>query len=294
MKKIFLGLLIVSLSLAGCSNPFFNQEDDGRIKVVSSIYPMADIVSNLGGPWVKSDVLVAPGQSPHTYDPQPSDVAKLSQADLVLVVGVGLDDWVVKMAESSGIDKNKIVDLSQYVTLREFNAGGESGQDPHYWVSPRRAMEFVDDITSRMKEIDSGHATDYDSYLEGYNIELTAIDAEIVERVNTFTSKDVVVFHDAFGYFAADYGLNVAGVFEITPGTEPTPQELEGIVKTVKDLGVRAVFKEPQLSSQIVEAVQNDLGLGLGVLDPLGGIEGRLTYISLVKSNLLELARLLS
>lgn len=302
-KKILMVCLGFAVVLSGCGQSIMNN-DSGKLKVISSIYPIHDVVSNLGGYWVESDVLVPSGTSPHTYDPNPSDVAKLVEADLVFVVGAGLDDWVGKMAESSGIDQEKIIDLSQYVTLRHMEQEGQEEEteeehhhgdvDPHYWVSPKRVAELTDDVTAVYKQVDSEHASDYDSYLDEYNQEIANLDEDVIEKVNAFTSKDIVVFHDAFSYFADDYGLNIVGVIEPVVGTEPTPQQLALVVENVKQLGVPAVFKEPQLSPDIVEAIKSDLNVDMGVLDPLGGTDGRLTYISLVKSNLMELARFLS
>ncbi|MBU0648334.1 metal ABC transporter substrate-binding protein [Patescibacteria group bacterium] len=288
MKKIFVFLLIFLVGFAGCWGQ--QGEEDNRVKVISSIYPIGDIVSNIGGKWIDSQVLLEPGVSPHNYSPTPGDIQKLSESKAVFVVGAGMDDWVGEMAEGAGISGDKVVDLSQSVELIQPEGGST---DPHYWTSPKRVLQLIDDVKEVLVSIDSAHKGDYEKNYEEFKLELENINVEIEDRVSKFESKDIVVFHDAFGYFATDYGLNIVGVIEPVAGTEPTPRELEEVVNKIRDLNIKAVFKEPQLSDKLVEAIKNYLQIEVGTLDPLGGIQGRMTYLSMVKFNLLELARFL-
>jgi len=292
-KKIVFGLMTIFLGitlLSGCRVDLNNM--GGKVRVVSTIFPFSDMAKRLGGEYVESNVLVPAGSSPHTYEPTVSDVEKLNNADVVLVVGAGMDDWVRKMMIDSGIDEDKIVDLSKFVTLRNFNEG-EEGQsvDPHYWVSPKRVLEFLDDITAKYKEVDGDNAVAYDGRLKNYTEEMTQLDAEIREVVAGYSRKEIVTLHDAFGYFADDYGLTIAGVIEPISGSEPTAQQIEELENKIRELNVPAVYGEPQLSTKIVDSLQNDLQIKVGTLDPLGGVEARLSYVGTVKFNLTELKR---
>ncbi len=289
------GLLVFS----GCGP--LSPADNGKIDVVTSIFPLTDIVNRLGGEMVLSDSLIPPGSSPHLYEPSPSDIEKLNNAELVLVIGAGFDDWIRAMMIDSGIDESKIVDLSEFVTLRKYgeelveddeteeNKEEEESFDPHYWVSPRRVSEFADDLSSKLKELDGDSSGLYESRYEGYKSELETLDQEIKDEVELFVKKDIITLHDSFGYFAQDYGLNIAAVVEPVGGSEPTPQDIENVINKIKELDITAVYAEPQLSNNVLDAIEEDLGIKVGNLDPLGGIEARLTYISIVKHNLLQL-----
>ena len=262
------------------------------MKVVATIYPIADIAQNLGGNLVKAESFIEPGMSPHNYEAKPSDVEKLVNADIILVVGAGLDQWIVDLARGAGVDESKIVDLSSGVELITNEEGGQG--DPHYWMSPKRVLNIIDPIKNKLVENDPSHQEDYIRFYDDFTEELDNLILDMADKIGTFRSKDIVTFHEAFSYLAVDFGINIVGVIEPTIGLEPTPQELEDIIKKVDEYQVRAVFIEPQLSSDIVEALKDDPNVQIGVLDPLGGIEGRNTYIGLMKYNLLELSRLLS
>lgn len=292
MKRFGALLLAMIFFITGCKVAV--QQEPKKLNVVTTIFPLADLVSTIGGNFVKVDTLVPPGSSPHSYEPKPSDVAKLAQADMVLVVGAGLDDWVVKMAKSSGIDEEKIVDVSKFVTLQKGTGEESQSDDPHYWLSPKRLLEAVDDIQKTMSERDQKNSTKYSQGKEDLVLLLETIDHDLWTKIGVLKSKDIVTFHDAFGYLASDYGLKIMGVIELAPGTEPTPQHMQSIEDQIKNMGVKAVFAEPQLSSKVTESLKNDLGIAVGILDPLGGIEGRMTYSGLMKYNLLELERILN
>lgn len=292
MKKKVLSFLVLLLVVAGCNNPW---KKDDRLVVVSTIFPFQDIASRIGGSRVRAEVLIAPGVSEHTYEPRPSDMQKVAEADMVLVVGAGLDDWVKKLVEDAGVDKAKIVDLSQWVELRQYSesSGEKSQSDPHYWLSPQRMLEINTHLTEELARLDSRNKNIYEINSASLGEDLKNIDLEMKNKIGAFSSKDIVTFHEAFGYLAADYGLNVVGTIEPVSGAEPTAEQIQAIIDQIKLLSVKAVFSEPQLSSKILDGLKNDLGIEVGVLDPLGGIEGRGTYIGLMKYNLLELTRFL-
>jgi len=115
-----------------------------------------------------------------------------------------------------------------------------------------------------------------------------------VERKNRrFKTKNIVVFHDAWGYFADHFGLTVVGTFEPFPGQEPTPQYLKELQVAVKDYNIKALFAEPQLSQDSIKTLAKDLGVDIKVLDPTGGVEGRMSYIEMMDFNVNNVYELL-
>ena len=118
--------------------------------------------------------------------------------------------------------------------------------------------------------------------------ELDALDRDIADTVNQFKTREVISFHASWDYFAARYGLTLAGVIEKTPGRNPTPREIAGIVSSIKAYHIRAVFAEPQFSPKVADVIAREAGVKVLILDPLGGetLAGRNTYIGLMTYNL--------
>ncbi len=126
---------------------------------------------------------------------------------------------------------------------------------------------------------------EYKENLDQYLSELDSLHNDLAGKLNELNSRDLIVFHDSWNYFAKEFDLNVAGVFQISPGKEPTPKFLKNLYKTAEELKVKAIFSEPQLSSAVLEPFINDLGLKLYVLDPLGGLGERDSYLGTMRYN---------
>jgi len=144
-----------------------------------------------------------------------------------------------------------------------------------------------------MGKVSPENKTYFETNGEDFKTDLTKLDEEMALTIFNFKSKDIITFHEGFNYLAGDYGLNVIGSIEPVTGTEPTAEQIQQITDQIKNLQVKAVFSEPQLSSKVIESLRNDLGIEVGILDPLGGLGGRMTYVALMKYNLLELKRFL-
>lgn len=301
---IVLFLMLFVFLISGCN--VLPTAEDGKLSVVTTIFPLSDIVSRLGGDAVSVKSLIPSGTSPHLYEPLPSDIQTLNNADLVVMVGAGFDDWIKEMMKNSGIDEAKIMNLSDFVSLQNFpgdSAQPQEGEividadsekvDPHYWVSPKRVLEFLDDLKDRLKEIDSDNSGVYEGRFDSYNNEITALDQELNEKISGFGKKDIVLLHDAFGYLARDYGLNIVATIEPVTGGEPTVSDIENVVAKIKELDIKVIFAEPEMSKKMAETIAEDAQVVVADLDPLGGIEARLTYVSIVKYNLLQLAKYL-
>jgi zinc transport system substrate-binding protein len=143
-------------------------------------------------------------------------------------------------------------------------------------------------IEQALSVADPGHAIEYEKRANAYLGRLDALDREIADTVNQFKNKEIVSFHASWDYFAARYGLTLAGVIEKSPGRNPTPREIAGIVSRIKNYHIRAVFAEPQFSPRVAEVIAREAGVKVLILDPLGGetLPGRNSYIGLMTYNL--------
>ncbi len=284
----------------------------GRLQVVASIFPIADMARQVGGDDVEVTTLVPAGASPHTFEMKPSVIKTFASAKVFLMIGAGLEFWADQLVQSSG-RQLKPVELSDGITLIQSTdahhdeSGKEISQEsnksehaehahshdfhtgnPHIWLDPRLAEIIVIRIQEALSAADPTHAAGYENRAKAYLVRLDALDRDIADTVKQFKNKEVVSFHASWDYFAARYGLSLAGVIEKSPGRNPTPREIADIVSRIKAYRIRAVFAEPQFSPRVADVIAREAGVKVLILDPLGGetLPGRNTYIDLMTYNL--------
>jgi ABC-type Zn uptake system ZnuABC Zn-binding protein ZnuA len=261
------------------------------LRVVASIFPVGDMVKEVGGDRVTVQVLLPPGASPHVFEPTPGMAREVSQAGLFFEIGAGLDFWAEKLVK--GVKPNiRVVVLSNGMKLlkEEGEHGHEHGAgNPHVWLDPVLAMEMVKKIQKVLAETDPPGAEIYRKRGADYIAKLKILDAEIRKTIATFTIKSFISFHPAWDYFAIRYGLTDAGVIEESPGEEPAPRKLESIVKAIRHYHIRAVFAEPQLNPKVADMIAHEAGVKVVMLDPIGGLPGRMTYLELMRYDLRQM-----
>ena len=269
------------------------QADTEKIPVVASIYPLKDIIQQVGGERVRVDVMVPPGATPHTFEPRPSDMIRLQKARLFVMVGAGLEFWAGKTIRSAGAKGLKVLVLSEGLPLIygeevRGDRGGHGGEsaDPHVWLDPLLTKEMADRVANALGEIDPSGGRYFRESAGRFKKEIDRLHAFIAGRVRTFTIKEYVAFHPAWNYFARRYGLKAAGVIEESPGKEASPRHIARLVNEVRRAGVRVVFAEPQFSPKAAEVIAREAGARVLYLDPLGGAgRGGDTYIGLMRYN---------
>ena len=284
-------LLVVVLVVSACgrsSSPSTGQVGKGTLLVAASIPPIADFVREVGGDRVDVLLMVPPGASPHTYEPTPSQMRQLAQARLLFINGVGLEFWAEKAADAAGPSLQVVV-LSKGMEILGKTAHG--GGNPHIWLSPVRAQEYVKRIRDALIAADPDGADEYRANADAYLKQLQGLDAEIRTAVKTFKSREMVTFHASWAYFIHDYGLHQAAVLETTPGKEPSAAEIARIVEIIRKTHAPAVFAEPQFSPRAAQVIADEAGVPVLTLDPLGGLPPRETYIKLMRWNLAQLKR---
>jgi zinc transport system substrate-binding protein len=297
-------LLILLLGLAGACTPGKADREEGAIPVVATIFPVADLVRNVGGEHVSVSVLLPAGASPHTFDPTPGQVRRVADAKAFFEIGAGLEYWSDRVARASGNRDLRVVTLSNGLDLlcspgghgcEHGHAHAEHAPNPHVWLDPHHAIRMVESIASALAGIDPDRASDYRQNADAYARDLRNLDKAIRESVDTFHFKRYVAFHSAWVYFAHRYGLEPAGIIEESPGKEATPKHLEGIIATIRAQGIPVVFAETQLNPKEAEVIAREAGVEIALLDPLGGenVEGRDSYLSLMRYNLGEMQRTL-
>lgn len=294
-----LSLAVVVLLGAGCvqntSQSNLNADTEQRVRVAATLYPVYDLVRTVGGDDIEVNLIVPAGVSEHYFDPTPSTIKSLQGVETIFAIGQGLDGWVESMAKN--VTDAAVITLDQNVPLKsgevheheegehEEEEEGEENVDPHYWLDPTNAIIMAQTIARELSAIDPDNAQEYDERANVFIGQLQEKDPEWSARIAALPKKHMVTFHDAFHYFADHFELEVVATFEPFPGKEPTPQYLKNLEKEINEHNVRVLFLEPQLSERSLQTFARDHGITLGTLDPLGGLEDRLTYIDLMEYN---------
>lgn len=269
-------ILAVSLAVMGLAS----EARADRVKVAATIFPLYDIVRQVAGPVADVVLVLPPGASPHTFEPTPSSVRALDGARALFVIGHGLDDWVVRLARGAGVTRLARVDAG--ITLRHAHDATVGRVDPHYWLTALNAKAIARTVAAELARLAAGRRAEVDRALTAYLARLDATDAEVRRLLADLPTRRMATFHDAFGYFADAYGLDVVATFEPYPGLEPSARFVVEFQRKIRAAAVRAVFTEPQLSVDALRPIARDLGVTLAVLDPLGGLPGREGYIELL------------
>lgn len=274
-------ILAVSMVLTGCSRE--EKADNDKIQVATTIFPVYDILRQVGGDNIEPMLILPAGASPHTFDPTPAQVAAINKAEIFFVIGAGADDWALGLLPTDA--SIKIIDLSESITLRPFEH--ENGDlDPHYWLDPENAKIIADRIAQELALLDSVKADEYTVKSSDFK---SLIDESLIlwqERLSSLPVRQLVVFHDAWGYFAERFGLEIVATFEPFPGKSPSPQYLIEMQETIRENSVKALFIEPQLSSGAAESLASELEVLISRLDPIGGFSETNSYLELIDYNI--------
>jgi ABC-type Zn uptake system ZnuABC Zn-binding protein ZnuA len=316
------GLLVTGLALAGllvaaCGGAGGSAAPSGsadRLQVVTTTTILADLVAQVGGDNVSVTSLVPKGGEVHTFDPTPSDVRRISDADLVVLNGLGLDEWLASLVKDAGTDAPVVElaeDLEGVAYLdgghgEERGAGTEEASDanadeevnPHLWLNAAYAAKYAERIAEALAAADPDHAADYEAGLAGYAKVLADLDARAKDRLGAIpeASRTVISFHDAFPYFAEAYGLTIDGTVVDAPGQDPSASDVSALIRTIKDKGIKAIFAEAQFNDDLVRTIADESGAVVvsdlytdSVGDPPAD-----TYVGMMEWNIEQVASALS
>jgi zinc transport system substrate-binding protein len=206
----------------------------------------------------------------------------LSKADVFVINGAGMEAFLDRALKRA--PRLRVVDASEGIELLR-GAGGEA--NPHVWVSVRLAIRQVRNIARGLETLDPARAPAYAVGASNYVARLEALDVRMREGLSGVAGRDIVTFHEAFPYFARDFGLRVAGVVEREPGSEPGARELAATIETVRRLKVRALFAEPQYPGKCAETIARETGCRVRTLDPVvSGPPDKDAYVAAMERNL--------
>lgn len=277
MKKIILIAFLLSQSILFA-----------KLNAVVSILPQVTFLEAIGGDKVNVSLMVTPGNSPHTYEPKPSQMKDIAKADVYFTIGADFEEtWMPRFANQN---KNMIIsDLTKNITKiamkkhhhdeheaehhevdhdKEAHHDHEGGKDPHIWTSPKNVAIMAKDMYNQLVLLDAKNAKYYKNNLESFLIDIDNTDMEI-KNILKDTPKDTkfLIFHPAWGYFAHEYNL-VQVPIEVE-GKNPKPKALTHIIEEAREENVKAIFTAPEFSDKIAKSLANELKIPVIQISPL-------------------------
>jgi zinc/manganese transport system substrate-binding protein len=258
-----------------------------RLNVVASFSILGDFVRAIGGDRVNVTTLVGPDSDVHVYTPAPSDAKRIAEAKLVIVNGLGLEGWLPRLVQSSGA-KAQVVTASAGIAPLKLG----SAADPHAWQSVPNAKIYVTDIANALAAADPDDADFFRTRAKAYLEKLEALDREVRESVAKIPAerRKVISTHDAFGYFAAEYGVQFVAPLGVSTETEPSARDIAGIIGQIRAQKIPAVFLENISDDRLIRRIAAETGAKVGgtlISDGLTGEKGPApTYIDMVRHNI--------
>lgn len=286
-----------------------------QITIYTTLFSLQDFSRKIGGERVQVINLIPEGVEPHDWEPGPQAMVSLTQAELLIVNGLGMEPWLEKTLNS--LDGNvTVINASENITpiygydghsdehkeeddhKNEESAEGEL-PDPHVWLDPFLALAQAERIAAALTELDPEYGEYYSENLELFRQEVEALDKYFSNALQAVTRREFVVTHLSFGYLAKRYDLKQKAISGLTSYAEPSPAQMKALVDFVREHDIRYIFQEPLASARVAEALAAETGTQLLTLNPLEGLtsEERAAgddYFSVMRRNLEQLVRALS
>jgi zinc/manganese transport system substrate-binding protein len=258
-----------------------------RLNVVASFSILADFIRNVGGDRVNLTTLVDADSDVHVYTPAPSDAKRIADAKLVIVNGLGLEGWLPRLVQSSGA---KAIVVMASAGIAPLKLGSDA--DPHVWQSVPNAKVYVTNIANALAAAAPDDAEFFRSQAKAYLEKLETLDREVREAIAKIPPerRKVISTHDAFGYFAAEYGIQFIAPLGVSTETEPSARDIADIISQIRAQKIPAVFLENISDDRLIRRIASETGAKVGgtlISDSLTGEKGPApTYIDIVRHNI--------
>ncbi len=287
MRKIFLSSVGVALAMCLASL----DAEAKPLSAVASFTILADMVRVVGGDKIQVASLVGPNGDPHSFEPTPSDARTLKDADIVFVNGLGLEGWMERLIVASGQKRAPVV-ASDGITTRKMDEDGRTILDPHAWNAAANAIVYVHNIAKALSEADPADAGFFDARAEAYVAQLSALDRRAKTEIAALpaTRRKILTTHDALGYFAAAYGVEILSPLGFSTEQEPSAASMAALIQQIRKERIKTYFLEnsndPRLIQQIARATNAQPGGDLYV-ESLSKADGpAASYLTMFQHNL--------
>jgi ABC-type Zn uptake system ZnuABC Zn-binding protein ZnuA len=267
------------------------------LRILASFLPMYLFTVNVAGdaPGVTVDLMLPASLGcPHDYALTPGDMRKIASADLYIANGLGMEEFLGASVRKANPGIRVVETAASVPPVRE-EGGNHGGVNPHAWVSPKSAILQVREIEKALSGAKPDLAPVFRRNADAYILRLSALDSEFRAAAGGFRRRNIVTFHNVFGYLARDYGLTVVGEVESVPGQEPSPAKVRDLARVIREMGVPVLFAAPDSPPRAAEMVAREAGVPVRVLDPVAtGETAPTAYEEAMRRNLRILAETLS
>ena len=271
-----------------------------KLPVTASFSILGDLVRVVGGDRVVVTTLVGANEDAHVFEAKPSDAKTLLASKLVVLNGLGFEPWAGKLLKSSGYKGESVTAAKGVKTRHMEEEKGHAGHaheetDPHAWQNPNNVVLYVRNIAAGLAKVDAAGAATYQANAEAYVKELQALDAWAKAQIATIAAskRKVITSHDAFGYFAAQYGVKFLAPQGVNTETEPSAKQVAQLIKQIQREKIRAVFVENMSNPKLIAQLSKDAGATLGAslyADALSTADQPgATYLQMMRHNVTQL-----
>ncbi|MBW3614159.1 MAG: metal ABC transporter substrate-binding protein [Actinobacteria bacterium] len=267
MRRVVPTVVAVLVVLGACAAQ--GRSDRGRLRIVSTVAPITSIVSAVVGDAADVSGVVPEGTNSHTFEPAPRTAKLLSQADVIFVNGLKLEDPTLQLAESNKSERTRIVKLGDRVLppqdyIFDFSFPRSEGKpNPHLWTDPGYAKRYAEVVRDTMVSVDPPAADRYRSNYAAFAADVDELDAALRTALATVPPerRKLLTYHDAYAYFARTYGWEVIGAIQVDDFGDPTPREVARLIEQVKTAGVPAIFGSEVFPSPVLARIGEEAGV---------------------------------
>lgn len=317
MKKILV-IFIITFTLFSCNKNTTNnnqlnkktQNETTKIKVITSIIPLASIANYIGWEYVEANSLVPAWISPHSFDLKPNQMVDLEKSDLIVYLGLEHIDWFLNKPIEN---KNNILSVAKNIKLIEYEAHEHKDEehydegeeihenedeedeshsiDPHIWSSSENSYIIAKSILNKLSMISPENEDYFNANFEWFKNELEIAKKEFKENIKDKKQNNFIVFHDAYNYLFKEIEIDNSKkhIFRTNILSDPNSKEMKEFIDEIKEEGINIAFKEPQVDSSNLNSLSSEHSLEIFILDPLWEDESKSWYIDNYKNNLKNL-----
>lgn len=285
--RLALPLVMVAGAMSGCAAPAQGSGSDDRPVVLTTFTVLADVAQNVAGDHLRVESITKVGAEIHGYEPTPRDIAKASEADLILDNGLNLESWFGQFVESVDVPHIVVSDGVEPLDITEDAYAGKP--NPHAWMSPVNVQLYVDNMVDAFAELDPAHAADFEANGAEYQAKLQKVQDELVTGLSALpeNQRALVTCEGAFSYLARDAGLTEQYIWPVNAEQQATPQQITSAIEFVQANDVPAVFCESTVSDKPMQQVVEATGAAFGgtlYVDSLSTADGPVpTYLDLIR-----------
>jgi zinc transport system substrate-binding protein len=307
LRLCLLACLLPLTMAAGCTAAgpanSVDTRQPGRLTIVAAFYPLQFVAQRVAGNHAEVTSLTQPGAEPHDLELTPRQVARLTTASLVIYqkgFQPAVDEAVLQSGNSEVIDTSTVVPLRPLSTIEDDHDHGPGAErddpemDPHVWLDPTSVAAIARTVQERLSTLDPDHAAEYSRNTDTLHKQLVSLDQSFRAGLRHCVRTEFMTTHAAFGYLAARYHLTQIAISGLSPDSEPSPARIAEVQREARDHQLTTIFYETLVSPAVAQAIADDLGLAIDVLDPVEGITSQSRgqdYLSVMYANLAALRK---